>query len=110
MPQVELSRLDVPPRILADLQGLLAHHVPDADVWAYGSRVLGTAHEASDLDIVLRHAGDPMADVAGLYDLKEAVQQSCIPIIVDIHLWPYLPASFHGEIERVHAVVQRGRP
>lgn len=33
---------------------LLGQHVPQAEVWAYGSRVNGGAHEGSDLDLVLR--------------------------------------------------------
>ena len=33
---------------------LLRRHVPEAEVWAYGSRVNGRSHDASDLDIVPR--------------------------------------------------------
>lgn len=94
---------------MALLRDLLARHVPDAEVWAYGSRIMGTAHEGSDLDIVLRHAGDPTGDVEGWLELKEAVEQSCIPIIVDIHLWRHLPENFHANIERDNVLVQRGR-
>ncbi|WP_062788815.1 nucleotidyltransferase family protein [Novosphingobium capsulatum] len=108
MPQVDLARLDLPPRVLACLQDLLKAHVPDAEVWAYGSRVSGGAHEGSDLDIVLR----PSAlgeQPAGWLDLKDALQQSAIPIIVDTHLWQHLPASFQDEIEQAYVVLQRGR-
>ena len=109
MPQVDLARLTMPPRALAQLQELLAHHVPGADVWAYGSRVSGGAHEASDLDIVLRASHDSGAEVAGWQDLKDAVQQSSIPIIIDIHLWSHLPASFHRAIEKGYVVLQEGK-
>ncbi len=109
MPQVDLAHLTMPPRALAQLQELLARHVPGAEVWAYGSRVSGGAHEASDLDIVLRAPADSGADVAGWQDLKDAVQHSSIPILIDIHLWPHLPASFHRAIEQGYVVLQQGR-
>ena len=99
--------LDLSPHIMAQLQRLLKAHVPQAEVWAYGSRVRGTAHETSDLDLVLRYIADPNAEVPGWADLKEAVQQSTIPILIDIHLWPHLPPRFHAEIDRAHVVVQR---
>jgi predicted nucleotidyltransferase len=59
MPRLELSRLLLSDRHLHTLQALLAQHAPGAEVWAYGSRVTGGAHEGSDLDLVLRHPGDP---------------------------------------------------
>jgi predicted nucleotidyltransferase len=108
MLKVDPARLDLPPRILAALQDLLQAHVADCEVWAYGSRVTGGGHECSDLDLVLRPS-DGGEEAAGWLDLKEAVQQSSIPIIIDIHLWPHLPPSFHREIEQEYVVLQRGR-
>ena len=55
MPQRELSTLQLAPQHLQLLQALLHTHVPEAQVWAYGSRVTGGAHEGSDLDLVLRN-------------------------------------------------------
>ena len=34
------------------LLGLMAQHVPHLQVWAFGSRVKGTARASSDLDVV----------------------------------------------------------
>ena len=48
------NRLRLYPRHRLLLEALLQKHVPNVEVWAYGSRVNGTAHEASDLDLVLR--------------------------------------------------------
>ncbi len=48
MPRLELSRLALPAKHLRTLQALLARHAPDAEVWAYGSRVTGRAHDGSD--------------------------------------------------------------
>ena len=106
MPQIELAQLDLPPPHLTRLRELLARHVPEAEVWAYGSRVSGGAHQGSDLDLVLRQPQDLQADVAGWMALKEAVQDSPLPMLVEIHLWPRLPSVFHHEIERRYVVVQ----
>lgn len=109
MPQHDLAELQIAPEHLALLRNLLARQVPEAEVWAYGSRVSGGAHEGSDLDLVLRQPQDLTQDVAGWVELKEAVQESPLPLLVEIHLWPRLPASFHAEIERRYVVLQEGR-
>ena len=100
-------RLATPHRAL--LLQLLAQHVPAAEVWAYGSRVSGGAHDGSDLDLVLRNPQDLSTEVEGGVALKEALQDSSLPMLVEIHLWPHLPTKFHQEIERRYVVVQGGR-
>ena len=40
---------------LSLLRHLLSSHVPDVKVWAFGSRVKGTAKAWSDLDLSLIH-------------------------------------------------------
>lgn len=109
MPRIETEQLDLAPQHLKLLRELLARHVPEAEVWAYGSRVCGTGHEGSDLDLVLRHPNDLTQDVAGWHELKEALQESSLPMLVEIHLWARLPVAFHGEIERQHLVIQEGK-
>ncbi len=101
------DRLDLPPRYLRIVQALLREHVPDAEVWAYGSRVNGSSHEGSDLDLVVRGPGlEPLG--GGFLNLLEAIEESNIPILVQIHDWARLPESFHPEIERDYVVVQKG--
>ncbi len=107
MPQLDLACLHLAPQHLAQLQALLAAHVPAAEVWAYGSRVSGSAHEGSDLDLVLRHPQDLARDAEGRLELKESLQNSMLPMLVEIHLWPRLPAAFHAEIERAYVVLQQ---
>lgn len=101
--------LDLPEKYLEQIQALLRVHVPHAEVWAYGSRVTGSGHEASDLDLVLRNPKNLQAETAALSDLKEAFTESNLPIRVDVMDWARIPASFHREIERAHVVVQDGR-
>ena len=88
---------------------LLHDQVPNAEVWAYGSRVNGDGHAASDLDLVLRNPRDPYLATDALGDLKEAFIESNLPIRVDVMDWARIPESFHREIERAHVVVQEGR-
>lgn len=80
------------------LRELLAHYTPDAEVWAYGSRVNGGGHEASDLDLVLRWPADLSQDVPHWDELKEAIQNSQLPIVVDLHQWSRLPKTFHADM------------
>ena len=108
-----MSILPAPPLQLSDAQhamllGLLAQHVPQAEVWAYGSRVMGGANEGSDLDLVLRNPADLTQAVAGWVELKEALQDSTLPILVEVYLWPRLPAAFHLNIEAGYVVLQQG--
>ena len=86
------------------LRSLLVTHVPGVEVWAFGSRTNGRAHEGSDLDLVLRHSGEASAPVAGADALREALQTSALPMLVDVHDWALLPPAFRDEIERRHRV------
>jgi predicted nucleotidyltransferase len=108
MSALQTISLDLPQKYLEQVKVLLNAHVPHAEVWAYGSRVTGGGHEASDLDLVLRNPPNLLEETRALSDLKEAFIESNLPIRVDIMDWARIPASFHREIERAHVVVQAG--
>ena len=108
MPELPLKQLAMQPRHLALLRQLLQQHLPHAEVWAYGSRVNGDGHEASDLDLVVRHPADLKLETLKLLEMKQALSESNLPIRVDIVDWAHIPASFQREIERAYAVVQTG--
>jgi len=77
------------------------------EVWAYGSRVNGKAHDGSDLDLVLR---TPNLSPLGRdeYELLcEKIRDSTIPILVELRDWATLPSSFHKNIEANYEVVFR---
>lgn len=101
-----MPNLDLPPGWLRTVRELLAMHVPEAEAWAYGSRVSGGSHPGSDLDLVLRNPCDLRREQGGLHRLSDALSESDLPILVEVHDWARLPESFHREIERAHAVVQ----
>ncbi len=75
------------------------------EVWAYGSRVNGNAHEGSDLDLVIRSHNLQKLPIDVLLDLKEKIQQSNIPILVELFDWTRLPESFHRNIYACHEVM-----
>ena len=98
------DRLDLPVRYRRVVEALLAEHVPDTEVWAYGSRIKGSSHAASDLDLVLRSRTLAPIPAGRLNGLEEALKESNIPILVQTHDWASLPSSFHDEIKRQYLV------
>lgn len=104
-----IAGLDLPDRYLEMVRAILRQHIPDHEVWAYGSRVTGGAFEASDLDLAVRHPADPHQGCARLFALRDAFVESNLPIRVDVMDWARIPASFRREIERGYVVVQRAQ-
>ena len=103
------ERLDFPAHYRQELEALLREHVPDCDVWAYGSRIRGEGHPGSDLDLVLRTPTLEHVSPSAFSGLIEGLEQSNIPILVQPHDWADLPDSFHMEIERDYVVLLRAR-
>ena len=87
------------------LETLLREHLPDVEVWAYGSRVNGRSHDGSDLDLVLLGPGLKEIPSGQLGDFEEAVRESTIPFLVEACDWVRLPERFHREIERNFVVL-----
>jgi len=75
------------------------------EVWAYGSRVNGTAHEGSDLDLVIRLPNLQKLPVDVFLALQEKIVESNIPIVVELFDWARLPESFHKNIVAQHEVL-----
>jgi predicted nucleotidyltransferase len=75
------------------------------EVWAYGSRVSGEAHEGSDLDLVIRTPNLQSLPIEAFLKLKEKIRDSNIPIKVDLFDWARLPQSFHRNIEAQYEVL-----
>lgn len=75
------------------------------EIWAYGSRVDGTAHETSDLDLVIRGPGLKPVDLSEFAEFKDKIQDSQIPILVQVFDWARLPESFHQNILKKYEVL-----
>ncbi len=99
------ARLHLLPRHRRTLESLLRKHLPDVEVWAYGSRVNERSHDGSNLDLVLRSPGLVKIDPSQLAELNEAVQESTVPFLVEARDWARLPESLQREIEREHVVL-----
>jgi predicted nucleotidyltransferase len=104
-----VNAIQLRPQDRKEVERILGQFVPNEEVWAYGSRVEGSGHELSDLDLVIRHPGDLKQKQAVFLDeLKEAFSESNLPFLVDVHDWARLPAEFLANIEAQHVVIQRG--
>lgn len=100
-----MAKLELHPEWLEMISRILATHLPDAEVIAYGSRVTGTAHDGSDLDLVARNRHNPLLQAGNLGAVREAFSESNLPILVDIQDWSRIPDSFREEIVRTGVVV-----
>lgn len=100
----ELTGIDLRADEHKEVVRLLQHHLPDTEVWAYGSRVKGTARPASDLDLVtFASAGQKEA----ISRLREAFDESPLPFRVDLFVWDKAPEEFRKNIEETRVVVQK---
>ena len=95
--------LNITPEQREMLLAILRRFIPAVEVWAYGSRLNGTARTNSDIDLVVFTTPEQRHLVS---ELKEALDESNIPFIVDLHVWDEVPGHFH-EIIRKKFVVLR---
>ena len=97
--------IDLSPHHLETVKRILAEHVPDCEVRAFGSRATWTAWEYSDLDLaVVSH--EPL-DRRTSANLREALEESDLPIRVDVVDWATLTDGFRQAIEGDCVVVQQ---
>ena len=98
--------IDLSPRYLSTVLDLLREHVPDCDVRAFGSRVTWTANEHSDLDLTI--CGTTPLSPLVLQRLKEAFDESDLPIRVDLLDWHRLSKKFRALVHQSSEVLYRG--
>ena len=107
MPEQPLQQLSLQAPHLEVVRAILRQHLPSAEVWAFGSRVNGNGHEASDLDLVARNPAKPSEALRGIVETRSAFVESDLPIRVDLQDWTLIPDSFRQEIARGFVVLQR---
>ncbi len=98
------TMIDLKPKHLETVRDLLASHVPECEVRAFGSRVNGMAKSYSDLDLVV--IGTANLDRNRLELLREAFMDSELPFRVDVLDWNVIPESFKRIISRRDEVIQ----
>ena len=100
--------IDLPADQLAVVRRLLAAHVPDVEVRAFGSRVGGKPRPFSDLDLAL--VGERALESARLEALRDAFSESDLPIRVDVTDWHAISEPFRKVIGRNYEVLRRAVP
>lgn len=90
------------------IQGILRKHVPSYEVWAFGSRVRGTATRFSDLDLVILSDIPLSLDVIGR--LKDAFSESDLPWKVDVIDWATTIQSFQEKIIQQKVIIYTPSP
>lgn len=98
-----MNKLFIKPEYLKMLMDIFDSYCPDAEIWAYGSRIDGTAHDGSDLDLVVK---DFHSKTAYIGELKELLSESNIPFLIDIFEFEKLPDSFKEEIKKNYIVIK----
>jgi len=128
--------IDLQPENLEIVRAVLKAHVPQYDVWAFGSRVsrrqqldVGAlltyapiaptplrsdgqgprrAHPFSDLDLAI--IADRPLDFALLGDICYAFSESDLPIKVDLLDWSCVAESFREIIRNQYEIIQHAIP
>jgi len=96
--------IDVSPAHWAIIAAILKRLVPDAEVWAFGSRAKWIARDTSDLDLAL--IADAPLPLSRMAELKEAFSESDVPFKVDVVDWAGSNEDFRRIIREQHVIVQ----
>lgn len=89
--------LNVKDEYLKELKDIFTNYCPKAEIWAYGSRVKNDCHSGSDLDLVIKSFNE---DNKFVFELKDLLNDSDIPFLMDIQDFEKLPKSFQDEIKK----------
>lgn len=90
--------INLKPEYAEMLHRLFTYYCPKAEIKAYGSRVNGDSHDGSDLDLAVITFNDKEKNI---YTLRQLINDSNVPFLVDIHEYKYLPESFKKEIDKI---------
>jgi uncharacterized protein len=85
----------------------MSRYLPEYDVWAFGSRVTGTAKPFSDLDLLIR-TEQPLT-FEKMATLKDAFDESDLTIRVDLVDWAATSTAFRDIIMQNYVVLQRAQ-
>ena len=99
--------LKINPQDWQEVCHILKALVPEYPVWAFGSRVKGTAKTYSDLDLAI--ITDQPLSLTKMATLKEAFDESTLSIRIDTVDWAATSEAFRKIIEQDKVVVQEGR-
>ncbi len=97
-----MNNLFIEEKYLNELQNIFKSYCPCAEIWVYGSRLNGGAHAGSDLDLAVKNFN---SENCNIFDLKQILNNSSIPFLIDIFEFDKLPSNFQDEIKKNHAII-----
>lgn len=89
--------MELKPHQVEQVRNILQQHVPEAKVYAFGSRVNLTAKAHSDLDLLV--VAEKEIPLGRMHLLEEAFAESDLPFRVDVLDWHAISAEFREQIE-----------
>ena len=95
--------IDAAPGHLETVKAILTRHLPEREVWVFGSRATATAKEYSDLDLAV--IGDIPLDLGQLAVLEHDFDESDHPFKVDVVDWAAASESFRQIIRKTAVVL-----
>lgn len=101
-----MPRIDIRAEHWRIVRNILKKHVPQYEVWAFGSRAKGHAKPYSDLDLAIITEQPLSLDVSAA--LADDFSQSDLPWKVDVVDWATTSEDFRAIIARNKVVVQEG--
>ena len=87
--------LSIKEEYLNELKDIFNNYCPNAEIWAYGSRIKNDCHSGSDLDLVVKNFNDGTKNII---ELRTLLNNSDIPFLIDINEFDKLPSYFQEEI------------
>jgi predicted nucleotidyltransferase len=97
------AMIDLSPEHLALLKQLITEHLSECEIRVFGSRIHTMAKPYSDIDIALK-CSHPI-ERQTMNRLKEALQESTLPIRVDVLDWYTISDEFRQLIEEGYEVL-----
>jgi predicted nucleotidyltransferase len=101
-----MPKIDLKPQDWNEVCRILQIHAPDYPVWAFGSRVKRKAKAYSDLDLAII-TQQPLS-LSEMAIIKEAFDDSNLPIRVDIVDWAATSPAFQKIIKQDKVLIQEG--
>ncbi|MBI4656841.1 MAG: nucleotidyltransferase domain-containing protein [Elusimicrobia bacterium] len=95
--------INAPKQYLLTIKRILQKHLSDAQIRAFGSRVVGKSKIYSDLDLVI--VAKTKVNSKVLMKLKEEFEESDVPFRVDIIDWHRISEEFKRIINRQYEVL-----
>ena len=104
MTSQSMPAIDLNPRDWEIVRNILARHVPQYEVWVFGSRAKGVSKKYSDLDLAI--ITDQPLDLSLSAAISDDFVESDLPIKVDVVDWATTGEAFRKIIKKQKIVVQ----